>query len=99
MFPGFDGDLPRHRVVNGWIDAMVPRGFSLCRSLRPTRWHCSVRRPSWRAWPTLTVSDIDLCPACKVGRLRVVAVMKGSQRLPGPGVVLTPSEQGPQREA
>ena len=43
--------------------------------------------------------DINLCPACKVGRLRVVAVMKGSQRLPGPGVVLTPSEQGPQREA
>ena len=25
--------------------------------------------------------DIDLCPACKVGRLRVVAVMKGSGRL------------------
>ena len=43
--------------------------------------------------------DINLCPACKVGRLRVVAVMKGSQRLPGPGVVLTPNEQGPPREA
>ena len=43
--------------------------------------------------------DINLCPACKVGRLRVVAVMKGSQRLPGPGVVLIPNEQGPPREA
>ena len=43
--------------------------------------------------------DIDLCPACKVGRLRVVAVMAGSQRLPGPGVVLIPNEQGPPREA
>ena len=45
--------------------------------------------------------DIYLCPACKVGRLRVVAVMKGSQRLPGPGpgVVLTPNQQGPPREA
>ena len=43
--------------------------------------------------------DIDLCPACKVGRLRVVAVMKGSQRLPAPGHVLMPNERGPPREA
>ena len=43
--------------------------------------------------------DINLCPACKVGRLRVAAVMKGSQRLPGPGVVLIPNQQGPPREA
>ena len=43
--------------------------------------------------------DINLCPACQVGRLRAVAVMKGSQRLPAPGHVLTPNERGPPREA
>ena len=42
---------------------------------------------------------INVCPAYKVGRLRVVAVMNGSQRLPGPGVVLTPNQQGPPRDA
>ena len=42
---------------------------------------------------------INLCPACKVGRLRVVAVMKASHRLLGPGVVLIPNKQGPPREA
>ena len=39
--------------------------------------------------------DINLCPACKVGRLRVAAVMAGSQYLPAPGQVLTPNERGP----
>ncbi len=28
----------------------------LCRCLCPTRWQCSVRRPSWCAWPTLTLT-------------------------------------------
>lgn len=39
--------------------------------------------------------DIDLCPACKVGRLRIVAVMPGSRHLPAPGDVLAPRERGP----
>jgi hypothetical protein len=39
--------------------------------------------------------DIALCPACKVGRLRVAFVMPGSGYLPAPGHVLTPNERGP----
>ena len=39
--------------------------------------------------------DIDVCPACKVGRLRVASVMPGSGHLPAPGHVLIPNERGP----
>jgi len=39
--------------------------------------------------------DIDVCPTCKVGRLRVACVMPGSGHLPAPGRVLTPNERGP----
>ncbi len=39
--------------------------------------------------------DIDLCPACKVGRLRVVNTIAGVRRLPAPGTALVPHERGP----
>ena len=39
--------------------------------------------------------DIDLCPVCKVGRLRVVNTIAGARQLPAPGTALIPHERGP----
>ena len=39
--------------------------------------------------------DLSLCPSCKVGRLRVTAVLVGLGRLPAPGAALVPQNRGP----
>lgn len=39
--------------------------------------------------------DIDLCPACKVGRLRAINTIAAARQLPAPGTALIPHERGP----
>ena len=39
--------------------------------------------------------DVGLCPCCKVGRLRTIAVLVGLGRLPAPGAALVPQNRGP----
>ena len=39
--------------------------------------------------------DVALCPCCKVGRLRTIAVLAGLGRLPAPGEALVPQNRGP----
>ena len=39
--------------------------------------------------------DVDLCPCCKVGRLRCIAVLAGLGRLPAPERSLVPECRGP----
>ena len=39
--------------------------------------------------------DLSLCPCCKVGRLRTIAVLAGLGRLPAPGAALVPQNRGP----
>jgi Putative transposase/Transposase zinc-binding domain len=39
--------------------------------------------------------DVLLCPCCKVGRLRTIAVLAGLGRLPAPGAALVPQNRGP----
>ena len=39
--------------------------------------------------------DVGLCPCCKVGRLRTIAVLAGLARLPGPACTVAPHSRGP----
>ena len=39
--------------------------------------------------------DVGLCPCCKVGRLRTIAVLAGLGRLPGPHSTVAPHICGP----
>lgn len=39
--------------------------------------------------------DVRLCPCCKVGTLRVIAVLAGLGRLPAPAGTLLPQNRGP----
>jgi hypothetical protein len=39
--------------------------------------------------------DVSLCPCCKVGRLQVVAVLRGATRLPAPAHAVTQQSRGP----
>ena len=39
--------------------------------------------------------NVGLCPCCKVGRLRTIAVLAGLGRLPAPGAALVPQNRGP----
>ena len=39
--------------------------------------------------------DLSLCPCCKVGRLRTIAVLAGLGRLPALGAALVPQNRGP----
>jgi len=39
--------------------------------------------------------DVLLCPCCKVGRLRITAVLMGQSRLPAPGRAPLPQSRGP----
>ena len=39
--------------------------------------------------------DVRLCPCCKVGTLRVIAVLAGLGRLPAPASTLLPQNRGP----
>lgn len=39
--------------------------------------------------------DVMLCPCCGLARMRVVAVLPGSGRLPAPGSTVTPRGRGP----
>ena len=39
--------------------------------------------------------DVDVCPCCKVGRLRVTAVLLGQAHLPSPVGPSTPPNRGP----
>lgn len=39
--------------------------------------------------------DVGMCPCCKVGRLRVVAVLAGLKQLPSPAGAIWPQERGP----
>ena len=43
----------------------------------------------------VTRMDVGLCPCCKVGRLRTIAVLAGLGRLPAPGEALVPQNRGP----
>jgi hypothetical protein len=39
--------------------------------------------------------DVGLCPCCKLGRLRTVAVLAGAKQLPAPGEHVLPQPRGP----
>ena len=39
--------------------------------------------------------DVRLCPCCKVGRLRVIAVLASLGRLPAPASTRLPQNRGP----
>ncbi len=39
--------------------------------------------------------DVLLCPCCKMGRLRTIAVLAGLGQLPAPGAALVPQNRGP----
>ena len=39
--------------------------------------------------------DVGLCPCCRQGRLRTIAVLAGLARLPGPACTVVPHSRGP----
>ena len=39
--------------------------------------------------------DVGLCPCCRQGRLRTIAVLAGLGRLPGPACTVVPHSRGP----
>ena len=43
----------------------------------------------------VSTMDVSLCPCCKVGRLRTIAVLAGLGRLPGPVCTTVPHSRGP----
>ena len=58
---------------------------------------CTPRDPQGQdaLWLRVAQMDVLLCPCCKAGTLRVVAVLARQGRLPTPACTLLPQSRGP----
>ena len=80
------------RIRHFGVLASACKGVKLCAA----RLALQMPAPNHQAFMVRVAQlDVLLCPCCKVGTLRVVAVLAGQERLSAPAGTLLPQSRGP----